>query len=228
MAQNTTTLNEIANNIRNSLRGGRSNQDDIISLEQIKDLVKNYRALFLRREYRTMTDNLRPFEQDLGVIAVSSVDSNETSGNLSGNTLKKTNKALPAVIRFPNFEGITYVSNVDQVGEPIPVIDAQRAAWQQYSEFTGDMAYAIYLNGFLYIINDVTIQNVRVRGVFEDPEDVYNFVNDGLDFYTGDEDFPITKDMAARISEMVIKQEGNMLLQTPNDTENDTLQDTNS
>ena len=45
------TLDEIAYNIRNLYRGGRSSQDDPISLSQLKFNIKYYRAMFIRRDY---------------------------------------------------------------------------------------------------------------------------------------------------------------------------------
>ena len=45
------TLNEIAYNLLNLVRGGRSNQDEHISLDQIKFNIKHYRAVFIRRDF---------------------------------------------------------------------------------------------------------------------------------------------------------------------------------
>ena len=45
------TLDEIAYNILHLLRGGRSSNDELISIEQIKFNIKHYRAMFIRRYY---------------------------------------------------------------------------------------------------------------------------------------------------------------------------------
>ena len=58
------TLNEIAYNLLNLIRGGRSNHDEHISLDQIKFNIKHYRAVFIRRDFAkngfvtTSTNNL--------------------------------------------------------------------------------------------------------------------------------------------------------------------------
>ena len=44
------TLNEIAYNILNTYRGGRSNHNDHISLDQVKFTIKYYRAMMIRRD----------------------------------------------------------------------------------------------------------------------------------------------------------------------------------
>ena len=41
------TLDEIAYNLLNLIRGGRSNNDEHISLSQIKFNIKHYRAMLL-------------------------------------------------------------------------------------------------------------------------------------------------------------------------------------
>ena len=45
------TLNEIAYNLLNLIRGGRSHHDEHISLDQIKFNIKHYRAVFIRRDF---------------------------------------------------------------------------------------------------------------------------------------------------------------------------------
>ena len=45
------TLNEIAYNVLNLVRGGRSNHDEHISLDQIKFNIKHYRAMLIRRDF---------------------------------------------------------------------------------------------------------------------------------------------------------------------------------
>ena len=59
------TLNEIAYNILNLVRAGRSSNDDAISLEQIKFNILHYRAMFIRRDYARNGKITRHLEQDL-------------------------------------------------------------------------------------------------------------------------------------------------------------------
>ena len=45
------TLDEIAYNLLNLVRGGRSSNDEQISLSQLKFNIKHYRAMLIRRDY---------------------------------------------------------------------------------------------------------------------------------------------------------------------------------
>ena len=60
------TLNEIAYNLLNLVRGGRSNHDEHISLDQIKFNIKHYRAMFIRRDFAKNGFTSRHIEHDLG------------------------------------------------------------------------------------------------------------------------------------------------------------------
>ena len=64
------TLNEIAYNLLNLVRGGLSSQDESISLDQIKFNIKHYRAMFIRRDYARNGFVSRHIEQDLGCVAL--------------------------------------------------------------------------------------------------------------------------------------------------------------
>ena len=48
------TLDEISFNLLNLFRGGRSSQDEVIPLAQIKFNVKHYRAVFIRETMQEM------------------------------------------------------------------------------------------------------------------------------------------------------------------------------
>jgi hypothetical protein len=74
---NSASLNQIAYNILNSLRGGRTSSSEHTSLEQIKFTVKYYRAMFIRRDMLRNNNRSRMFEQDLGQVEVGSIDNAE-------------------------------------------------------------------------------------------------------------------------------------------------------
>ena len=71
------TLDEIAYNLINSLRGGRTNHDEHISTDQIKFNIKHYRAVFIRRDYARNGLITRHLEQDLGCLKLIKVDASK-------------------------------------------------------------------------------------------------------------------------------------------------------
>ena len=225
MGQNIASLNEIAHNLLNDLRGGRSSNTEHVSLNQIKYAIKYYRAMFIRRdEWRNLGD-LRLFEQDLGIIPVTSTDSAEDASITSGFDVLRTAE-LPAPIRLKDRPGFTHVSDPDQFGEPYQMNDSSRVWWNQYSRYTGDEPMVTYLNGRIYLINDISEDNIRVRGVFEDPEEVFNFTRaNGLTLYDEDSPFPISMDMLEGITKGLLNGELKLAAGTQSDDELNNLQD---
>lgn len=220
---NATTLNEIASSLLNELRGGRSSNTEHLSLEQIKYNIKYYRTTFIRRDLWRNNNRFRMYEQDLGHLPVETIDSAEDDSITSGNIVMRTTNEVPTPIRAKEFEGITHVSCKDKLYGAIPVIDIQRTEWEQFNKYTNNTAHASYRNGYIYIFNNIALSNIHVRGVFEDPEQVFNMAlkEDGTELYDDDEPFPIPMDMIEGIKKGLLNGELKIMSSTPNDEEAD-------
>lgn len=224
---NSVSLNQIAYNILNSLRGGRTTSSEHISIEQVKYVVKYYRALFIRRDAQRNVNRLSLFEQDLRYIDVEKVDSAEDDDVTSGNLIVKTIKRLPTPVRLKRSPAFTYIGSIGKQDHPIPLIDSIRAPWQGYGKYTSKDVFATFRDGRIYINNDITISKLHVRGVFEDPEQVHKFTREsGFDLYDEDSPFPISTDMLEGITKGLLQGELSLMVETPTDTTTDTLQST--
>ena len=106
------TLNEIAYNLLNLVRGGRSNHDEHISLDQIKFNIKHYRAVFIRRDFAKNGFNSRHTEQDLGCVELMPVDASKCCNLDTKCHVYRTEKKIPKTIRYNFEEAITYVGDV--------------------------------------------------------------------------------------------------------------------
>ena len=220
---NSTSLNEIAYNILNTIRGGRSSNTEVISLDQIKYAIKYYRTTFIRRDQFRNANRYRQFEQDLGFLSVSEVDTAESDSEDSYKFLYRTDKQIPSPVRLKRSEAITFVGGLDKAGKPIPVVDAHRNYWNQFSKYTSRSPEAYYRNGYIYLDNTNYMEKINVRGIFEDPEEVFEFAQkeDGTDLYTGEEPFPIPQDMIEGITKGLINGELSIMVQSPTDEEAD-------
>lgn len=223
---NSSSLNDIAFNLLNTLRGGRSSNTEHISLDQIKYMIKYYRSTFIRRDLDRNFNRLTMFEQDLGPVAVSLVDTAEDGSVTSGVNLNRTDKLLPTPVRLKMKPAITHISSADKVGKPIPLLNPERAYWQQFGAYTDSDAFAFFRNGYLYIDNDDDATEYNIRGIFEDPEQVHEFTRDnGLDLYNEDSPFPISTDMLEGITKGLINGELRLIAEPQaNDVTTDTLQ----
>ncbi len=211
------TLNEIAYNILNLVRGGRSSNNDYISTSQIKFNVKYYRAMLIRRDFARNGIITRHLEQDLGCLELIKVDASKCC-NLP------TECAVYRTVRFNFRDSITYVGDVSGTGS-IPIVESNAVQWLPYDKYTKNKMKAYMIEDYIYIYNADGLKFINVRGVFEDPEDVAKFDCDGSDCYDDNMDFPIPMDMLQTITQGIMSGELMMLASSMNDTTNDTLQD---
>jgi hypothetical protein len=220
-----TSLNEIVYNILNLLRGGRTSNTDHLSLEQIKYMVKYYRAVFLRRDQERNLNRSSAFEQELGFITLESVDPSEVTGINSGEMVYKTSRQIPKPLRLKRSEAITYVSVDNKVGPPLSMLDSVRTPWQRFNKYTSDKPFVFIRDNYLYVTGDFYGDKIYVRGIFEDPEAVFNFAQeDGIAIYDEDSPFPISGDMLEGITKSIVSGELQRVRDIDNDTDNDTLQ----
>jgi|TARA_R100000030_G_scaffold86824_1_gene70326 hypothetical protein len=218
------TLNEIAYNILNLVRGGRSNNNEHISLDQIKFNIKYYRAMLIRRDFARNGIITRHLEQDLGCLELEKVDASKCCNLPTHCAVYKTIKKIPKTVRFNFRDSITHVSDVTGLGT-IPMVENHTVQWLPYDKYVKERMKAYMIEDYLYVYNADGLKFINVRGVFEDPSDLALYDCDGSDCYSDDIDFPIPMDMLQTITQGIMSGELMMLATSVNDTTNDTLQD---
>ena len=219
------TLNEIAYNILNLVRGGRSSNNDHISLDQIKFNVQYYRAMFIRRDFTRNGIITRSLEQDLGCLELEKVDASKCCNLPVECAVYKTIKKIPKTVRFSFRDAITHVSDVTGIGT-IPLVESHVVQWLPYDKYTKDKYKAYMIEDYMYVYNANGLGFINVRGVFEDPKDVALFDCDDSDCYNDNMDYPLPADMLQMITQGILSTELVMLSGSMNDTTNDAAQDT--
>ena len=222
------TLNEIAQNLLNLVRGGRSNHDEHISLEQIKFNIKHYRAMFIRRDYSRNGFNSRHVEQDLGCVDLMAVDASKCCQINTTCPVYRTVKKIPKTIRYNFEEAISYVGDVSGMNS-IPMVNANTVRWLSFDKYTHNKMKSYMIGDYLYVYNANGIDMINVRGVFENPEDVAVFNKECFDngpcFDADTTHYPIPMDMLNMINKGILDGELKLLSSTFSDTENDRMQD---
>lgn len=218
------TLNEIAYNILNLVRGGRSSNNDYISTDQIKFNIKYYRAMLIRRDFARNGMITRHLEQDLGCLELIKVDASKCCNLPTECAVYRTVRKIPKTVRFNFKDAVTYVGDISGTGT-IPIVESNTVQWLPYDKYTKNKMKAYMIEDYLYIYNADGLKFINVRGIFEDPEDLARFDCDGSDCYDDNSDFPIPMDMLQMITNGLMSGELMMLSSTVNDTTNDTMQD---
>lgn len=218
------TLDQIAYNILNIFRGGRSNNNEHISIPQIKFNIKHYRAMLIRRDFERNANITRHHEQDLKCLELELVDASKCCGLPLDCLVSKTKLKIPRTVRLKRSEGITQIADPSGLNT-IPLITPISVQSLPYDRFTKNTRKAYMIEDYLYIYNPNGMDTVNVRGIFEDPEELAKFDCDGDDCYDSDSDFPISADLIQAITDGLVKGTFQMLPAMPSDTENDAMQD---
>ncbi len=218
------TLNEIAYNILNLVRGGRPNQSEHISLSQIKFNIKHYRAMMIRRDFARNGIVTRHIEQDLGCLELEEVNPSKCCDLPVSCSVSRTIKKIPRTVRFNFKEGLTYVGDVTGI-ETIPVIDNHMVKWLPHDKYTSNKHKGYMIEDHLYIYNAKGLKFVNVRGAFENPEDLKNFQCENGVCWDDSKPFPISADMIQAITAGMASGELQLLLGTTSDTLADQAQD---
>ena len=218
------TLNEIAYNVLNLVRGGRSSHDEHISLEQIKFNIKHYRAMFIRRDFARNGIVTRHLEQDLGCLELRKANASKCCGLPSNCSVYKTVKNIPKTVRFNFKEAITYVGDITGTNT-IPIVASSVIKWLPYDKYTKYKYKAYMIEDYMYIYNANGLQYINVRGIFENPSELINYDCDESECYNDDSEFPMPMDMISSVSAGLISSELQLLAGTYSDTLNDRMQD---
>lgn len=219
------TLDEIAYNILNLLRGGRTSNDELISLEQIKFNIKHYRAMLIRRDYARNGYVSNHIDQDLGCLKIIQVDASKCCNLPQDCPVYRTERKPPKTVRFNFTDAFTFIGKPNGTGT-IPKVDAHEIEYLPYDTYTSGHTKYYVIDDYIYVYNPKGLEAINIRGVFEDPEAVANFATctDGF-CYDDQSPFPLPMDMVSTITAGIAAGELTLLSGGINDTTNDRQQD---
>lgn len=218
------TLNEIAYNLLNLIRGGRSGHDEHISLDQLKFNIKYYRAMFIRRDFARNGMVTRHFEQNLGCLKLKKMDAAQCCDFKTGCDVYRTVLKIPKTVRFAFRDAITFVGHING-SDPIALVEAHMLKYVVHDRYTAHKPKAYMIGDYLYLYNPGDMEYVNVRGVFEDPEDLKDYTCEDSTCYDDSvTEFPIPMDMLALINQGILQGELQIIASTVSDTINDRSQ----
>ena len=218
------TLDEIAYNLLNILRGGRSSNDEHISLTQIKFNIGHYRAMLIRRDYARNGVVSKTLEQDLGCIPLIKVDGSKCCNLPSDCPVYRTNVKMPKPVRFNLQDAFTFIGKPDGTST-MPKVEPYMVEYLMYDKYTSDKPKYYVIDEYVYVYNPGGLENINVRGVFEDPKEVHSFNTCGGNCYDPQSDYPLPADMLSSINMGLLQGELQFLSSTPSDVELDRQQD---
>jgi hypothetical protein len=199
------TLDQYAYNIRN-----------------IKFWINGYRAsgMFQVSDYGK---NIDPqLIQDLGVVPLQEVDKADSDCPKVewGCTIKKV--VIPKLVDFPEMRALSYVGKIDKQS-PFIVNYPDVAQYKAATRFgkLSNRAFLIGQNLYLTLVgNDVNMEYINIRGVFEEPENIEAYPTEGCDAKCYDasvDSYPMPFRLYEYVLTSILRNELNWTTQAIND-----------
>ena len=217
------TLDQYAYNIRNIARGGQGDSDDEkLNIKQVKFWVSGYRAsgMFEVTDYGKDIDP--QLVQDLGVVPLVEVDKadSECPDVDWGCKIKKV--VIPKLVDFPELRALSYVGKIDKQS-PFVVNYPDVAQYKAATRFgkLSNRAFLIGQNLYVTLVgDDVNMQYINIRGVFETPEDIKAYPTEGCEprcYDSSTDPYPMPQRLYNYVLKNILSNELNWTQRSVND-----------
>lgn len=218
---NFVTLNTIVTDLLNIIRSSKISRSESISKRQIEMWVHQYRAILLKQDIDKGKMPNPDYIQELPGLQLEVVDKSEGVDLDSTQYLLRTKLTLPKTIDLNFKSGFMFIGTID--GREIQFVPEGRVRWQKYKKYTNRDNLAFLRSNRIYLINPTPIEHITVRGVFQIPTEVDNFINTHADFTYAhwDSPYPIPENMIPVLKGMILKSELGITVQSFSDTTND-------
>lgn len=203
------SLNVIAYKLLEKVRR-EVNDDESITLRQIKDDIHDLRAVFLKRYLDKGHAINDAITQDLKCVPLEYADPADCCSVETDCLVLRTAVTIPKFLQQNKEETITRIGPINKLNIAFDIISFHRVPFALEERF-GRSIKAFLLNDRIYIISknkvNLLLEKINIRGVFEDPTEAAKFVScEGQPCYTDDSKYPITKDMKNSIVDTLFKQ----------------------
>ena len=217
------TMNQMIGQIQEALN--LNSDDSNVSDRLMIDLINQSRAFHLRNElnkFRTADDTVI---QNLHCVELEITDATLVPGLSlpTGCKVLKSKKLIPDTVELHHTDGIVSVGSVQFLEIPFSYVDFKKIPYINYTRFTRNVVYSFLLNGHLFMYSSGNtkyglIENVMVRGIFEDPVEAGNYCEPCFDY---DSPYPIQSWMFETLVKPQVLQQLAIKGQSPLDDEND-------
>ena len=177
------------------------------------DLINEQRSLWLRNEYNKnrridpyVLQNLNCLELEL----VNPIDCCITVPDAC--KVLRTKKKIPNTIELYFKKGIAAVGPADITKPRFVVIDYSRVPFTGHGRTTRTAIYTFLYDEYMYVISrDPNVKNIKymtLRGIFEDPTSLLNYVDcaDGTTCWSTSKPYPINQWLWTYIKPIILQQ----------------------
>jgi hypothetical protein len=218
---NFVSLNAITTDLLEIIRQSKVSRSEPISKRQLEAWVHQYRAVLLKRDLDKGKMPNPDYIQEIPAVELDVVDRADGSNIDSESFMLKSKLSLPNTIDLNFKSGFMFIGTID--GKEFQFIPEGRAQWQQYKRYTNKDNVVFIKNGYLYLLSTDPLRYITVRGVFEVPTEVSNFINPNMPTRISDTDdhYPMPITLVPALKDMILKSELGIEIRMPSDKTND-------
>lgn len=215
------TLDNIITDLLNIIRGSKISQSETITRRQVEEWVNEYRSILLKQDLDKGKMPNPDYIQELPGLLLEVIDRSAETDLQTTQYNMRTKLTIPKTIDLNFKPGITYVGTID--GREIQLVSEGRSTWQQYKRYTANDPIAFLRNRRMYIYGVTPMSSITIRGIFEVPTEVGNYINTNASTVTmGYRDpYPIPASLIPVLKEMILSKELGIMSQAPSDNKND-------
>ena len=203
------TLKELHSQLDEALN---TNTDSTFPKELYTDIINTRRALYLKQEYskrnRTIDSDII---QTIGCLDFEMAPAtDECCSTIQGCQILKSIYKIPETIELNKTKGLISVGPTDITKKRYSIIDYREVPYAGKGRVNSMSRYAFLYNGYLYIFShDVkvaAIKKLTIDAVFENPEDIADFICDDRPCWSDDSPYPLKQWMWAYIKEEITQE----------------------
>lgn len=221
----TTTLNQLVYELLEQRRGDLKDTDPV-TVRLVIDWIQSRRAQLLKRQFakplRSVDENL---VQDLGVITMEQVQSNDMSPTVStGEWMWRSTIEIPKTIDNSGGNGtFTRIGPASKLHHSFKILSYNKALHFGNGKFNKHSVVAFILGDYLYTHSKSGFhfnhKYLNVRGVFQDPIAAARITNTAWGY---DDDYPINKSLIDDLKDSIVKAKFPTTYAAPEDNTDDT------
>lgn len=198
------TLRHLVSDIEDLATSGELAYSFRIEDVQIAYWIHQCRSTLISQAIQKKQDLSDTWVQSIGCVALTQVDSSECCSSTTDCYILRSVDKLPDTVETHIDNSIIRVTTAS--GEIISKLNPFSARYQQYSKYTQSKPGWYIKNGYLYIEGIDTIESVTIYGIFENPEELADWINcDDEACFSWDGSYPCSLKMASQITDIVFK-----------------------
>ena len=215
-----TSLQHIISDIENLAASGQLTYSFRIEHEQIAFWIHEIRSMLISQAIQKGQDISDVWVQSIGCVEMKQVSTSECCEDTSNCYVLRSVSKLPLTIETHMDNSIIRV--VTASGEIISKSNPFSTKFQEYSKYTKNTPRWYIKAGYLYVEGVSLLEKVTVYGLFENPEDLADWVNcEDEECFSWDDAYPVSLKMANDITNIVFKTKIMPYFSTIPDTDND-------